>query len=671
MHFLLDGEKLRGSWVLGRMKDEKSWLLIKRRDQDARPGADIALERPESVKRAPKAATRATRTELPQFVTPQLATLVSEPPKSGHWVYEVKHDGYRMLCRSTKDDVQLFTRSGRDWTDKLPYLARELKKLGLDGAWLDGEIVVLRPDGRSSFQALQKAFEGGADSSIVYYVFDAPFLEGRDLRQHPLRERKARLKKVLKPGNAIRFSEDLTGAEQEILEQACRLGLEGLIGKDADSVYVAGRTKSWIKLKCRLTQDFVIAGYTKPGGSRQGFGALVLGVYERPGKLVHAGKVGTGFDNELLTSLSRKFSKLKRSDSPLEAPPRERDVQWLRPVLVAEVEFTERTDDGVIRQGSFMGLREDIPAKSVGMEKPQTPPESGPARAVKITHPERLIWRQLGMRKIDLVRYFEEIGEWFVPQVANRPLTLVRCPDGVGKECFYQRHLNMGSSPGEVLTFKRLRSSKGYYIYVNSLLGVISVVQNGAVEFHTWGASVPDPQHPDRITIDLDPSPELPWREVREGATLTRALIEGLKLRCFVKTTGGKGLHVVFPIERRNTWAEVKAFAESIAQFLVRAEPGRFTARIAKRSRSGKIFVDYLRNAETASAVAAYSPRARAGAHVSTPLDWDELDSTDIRGAFTVQNVPERLRKLKVDPWAGYDSARQTITDAMRNALGT
>jgi bifunctional non-homologous end joining protein LigD len=477
------------------------------------------------------------------------------------------------------------------------------------------------------------------------------------------------LKKILQANGAVRISEDLAGSAQEILEHACKLGLEGLIGKQADSVYVAGRTTSWVKLKCRLRQDFVIAGYTKPGGSRHGFGALVLGVYERPGRLVYAGKVGTGFDDALLTSLSRKFSKLKRSDSPLVNPPRERDIQWLRPALVAEVEFTERTHDGVIRQGSFRGLREDIPAKSVGMEKPEAPPESDPARTTKITHPDRLIWPALGIRKIDLVRYFEEIGKWFLPHVANRPLTLVRCPDGVEKECFYQRHLNRGASPGDVLTFKRLRSSKGYYIYVNTLQGVISVVQNGAVEFHTWGATVPDAKHPDRVTIDLDPDRGLPWPQVMEGATLTRALLEGLKLRCFLKTTGGKGLHVVFPIERRHTWEEVKAFAESIAKFLVRAEPARFTAKIAKHSRGGKIFVDYLRNAETASAVAAYSPRARPGAHVSTPLDWDELGPADIRSAFTVKSGPERLRSLKVDPWAGYDGVRQTITDAMRKAL--
>ena len=673
LHFRLDGEKLHGRWTLARMRDGRNWLLIKRNDEDVRKDYEITVERPESVKRAPKKVRRAKRADLPQFITPQLATLVTQPPKAGDWLYEVKHDGYRMLARLSGAEVRLFTRSGKEWTDKLPHLARALKKLKLEGAWLDGEIVVQRPDGRSSFQALQNAFEHGRDARIVYYVFDAPFLDGRDLRQLPLRERKRRVKEALADAPAtIRFSDDLTGTAQEVLEHACKLGLEGLIGKQADSVYVAGRTKSWVKLKCRLRQDFVIVGYTAPGGSRHGFGAIVVGVYERPGKLVYAGKVGTGFDDELLRSLSRKFTKLKRPDSPLVNPPREKGITWLRPQLVAEVAFTERTDDGVIRQGSFMGLRQDIPAKSVGFETAQKPPGEEPnvVQGVKVSNPDRPIWQALGIRKIDLVRYVEEVGDWLVPHVADRPLTVVRCPEGAEKECFYQRHLGMGASPGDVLTFKRLRSSKGHYIYVNTLRGVVSMVQNGAIEFHTWGASVPDPHHPDRITMDLDPDPDLPWERVMEGAQLTRALIEGLKLKCFLKTTGGKGLHVVFPIERKNTWAEVKAFAEGIATFLVRAEPKRFTAKIAKKSRGGKIFVDYLRNAETASAVAAYSPRARPGAHVSTPLAWDELDKTDIRGAFTVTNVPGRLRSLGGDPWADYAKTRQAITPAMRKALG-
>jgi len=672
LHFRLDGEKLHGRWVLTRTRgDEKKpqWLLIKRNDDEARSDVDIVAQRPESVKRAPKKSKRAAKAELPQFITPQLATLVTRPPKSGDWVYEVKHDGYRMLARIAKGEARLFTRSGREWTDKLPHLARELGKLGLDGTWLDGEIVVLRPDGRSSFQALQNAFEAGANSQIVYYVFDAPFLEGRDQRQLPLRDRKRRLKEGLKINGVVRFSEDLTGSAEEVLEHACKLNLEGLIGKQADSVYVAGRSKSWIKLKCRLRQDFVIVGTTKPGGSRHGFGALLLGVYEKPGKLVYAGKVGTGFDDELLTTLPRLFASLKRSDSPLQNPPREKGIQWLRPQRVAEVEFAERTHEGVIRQGSFRGLREDIPAKSVGLERAQQPPETGPP--IKITHPDRLIWPSLKITKADLARYYGEVSEWMLPHVANRPLTLVRCPDGAEAKCFYQRHLGMGASPGELKTFDRLRSSKGKYLYLDSKNGILSAVQNGAVEFHTWGASIPDPMHPDRITMDLDPAPDVGWARLVEATRLMRTLLEKLGLKCFLKTTGGKGLHVVAPLEPRLEWDKVKEFTRLAAEFLVKAEPELFTAKISKAKRTGKVFVDYLRNSQTASAVSAYSARARKDAGVSTPLDWSELGRADIRERFTVKTVPKRLAKLTLDPWAEYGSTRQSITEAMWRALKT
>jgi bifunctional non-homologous end joining protein LigD len=669
LHFRLDGEKLHGSWTLARMRDEKSWLLIKRKDEEASTELDIVAARPESVKRAPKKAKRAARAgELPQFITPQLATLVTKPPRTGEWVYEVKHDGYRMLARLDDGKAAVFSRSGRDWTARVRHLADALATLELDGTWLDGEIVVLRPDGRSSFQALQNAFDAGAASKIVYYVFDAPFLQRQDLRQLPLRERKQRLKKALKANSVVRFSDDLTGTAQEVLEHACKLGLEGLIGKQADSVYVAGRTKTWIKLKCRLRQDFVIVGYTKPGGSRHGFGALVLGVYERPGRLVYAGKVGTGFDDELLSRLPKKFASYKRSDSPLENPPREKDIQWLRPQLVAEVEFAERTDEGVIRQGSFMGLREDIPAKSVGLERAQQPPENN-ALETRISNPDRLIWPRLKFSKGDLARYYSEVSDWMLPHVGNRPLTLVRCPDGVGKECFYQRHLGMGASPGDLKMFDRLRSSKGKYLYLDSKAGILSAVQNGAVEFHTWGASVPDPNRPDRITMDLDPAPDVGWAQLVEATRLMRTLLEKLGLKCFLKTTGGKGLHVVAPIEPKLEWDKVKEFTRLAAEFLVKAEPKLFTSNISKSKRTGKVFVDYLRNSETASAVSAYSARAREDAGVSTPLEWDELGKTDIRDKFTVLTVPKRLAKLTLDPWAEYASTRQSITGAMWRAL--
>jgi bifunctional non-homologous end joining protein LigD len=522
--------------------------------------------------------------------------------------------------------------------------------------------------GRSSFQALQNAFDAGRDAALVYYVFDAPFLKGKDQRRLPLTERKRRLSVALKKAKStgsVRFSEHLKGNAKEVLEHACELQLEGLIGKQADSVYVSGRSRSWIKLKCRRRQDFVIAGYTAPGGSRQGFGALLLGVYGENGKLKYAGKVGTGFDDKLLAGLSKKFAQLKRPDSPLEDPPREKGIQWLRPVLVGEIAYAERTDDGILRQASFMGLREDMPAKSVGEEK-----AVAPAQSVKITHPDRLVWPSLKITKLDLVRYCEEVGDWFLPHVKDRPLTMVRCPNGAEAKCFYQRHLLMGASPGNVSTFKRERSSKGAYIYVSTVDAVISAVQNGAVEFHTWGVTVPDVKHPDRFTLDLDPDPDLPWKMLVEATRLTKTLLDGLGLKSFLKTTGGKGLHVVVPIEPKLGWDDVKEFTRLIAEFLAKAEPSRFTPKIAKQARVGKIFMDYLRNSETASAVAAFSPRARPGAMVSTPLAWEELGAADLRSKFTLKTVPLRLKRLKADPWEDYWRTRQSITEKMRRLLG-
>jgi len=682
LHFRLDGEKLRGSWILTRTRgneDRPAWLLIKRNDEEARSGYDVTAERPESVKRAPKRAKRAEKAAaLPQFISPQLATLVTDPPKTGEWLYEVKHDGYRMLARLTKRDARLFTRSGKDWTERLPHLVKALKALKLTDTWLDGEIVVLREDGRSSFQALQNAFDAGADARIVFYVFDAPFLKGADLRRLPLAERKARLAKLLKGSGSVRFSEHLEGDSAEVLDKACKLGLEGLIGKLADSVYVSGRTKTWIKLKCRLEQDFVIVGTTAPGGSRTGFGALLLGVYDAPGgKLKYAGKVGTGFDEEWLATLTKRLAAIRRADSPLVNPPREKAVRWVKPQLVAQIAFAERTDDGILRQASFLGLREDIPPKSVLDERAQRPPEVKPAahgnevHRVKISHPERLIWPSLGISKLDLARYYDGVAGLILPQLARRPLTLVRCPEGAEKQCFYQRHLAMGASPGDVKTFKRERSSKGYYIYIESHSALITLVQNGAVELHTWGATGPDVQHPDRITMDLDPDEDLSWPQLVRATETTRTVIEALKLRCFLKTTGGKGLHVVVPIVPKLGWSEVKEFSRLIAEFLVRAEPKLFTAKLAKLRREGKVFVDYLRNSETASAVAAFSARARPGAGISTPLAWDELTADeDLRQKFTVQTAPQRLAALKKDPWADYGSTRQSVSAAMWKSLG-
>ncbi|HEX4928447.1 MAG TPA: DNA ligase D [Burkholderiales bacterium] len=674
LHFRLDGEKLHGAWILtrtSREEDRPAWLLIKRRDEDARPGVDITEERPESVKRAPRPAKYGKRSALPQFVAPQLATLSAAPPKHGEWIYEVKHDGYRMLARLAPRDARLFTRSGKEWTAKLPHLARELKRLRLEGSWLDGEIVVLREDGRSSFQRLQNAFESGRDGEIVYFVFDAPYLKGEDLRALPLAQRKKRLHAALKGSRSVRFSDHLEGEASEVLEKACQMQLEGLIGKRTDAPYVAGRSQAWIKLKCRQRQDFVIAGFTPPAGARSGFGALLLATYDERMKLRYAGKVGTGFNEQRLAALADKLSRLKRSDSPLADPPRERGVRWVKPRLVCEVTFAERTDEGILRQASFVGLREDIAPKSVHEERAQPAPPDDDFQGIRISHPKRIVYPELRLTKLDLARYYDAVGEWLLPHLAGRPLTLVRCPDGVAGECFYQRHLGMGASPGDVKTFRRLRSSKGYYIYVDSRRGILSMVQNGALEMHTWGATLPDTKHPDRVTLDLDPGEDLPWAELRRAAEMTRAVVEGLGLRSFLKTTGGKGLHVVVPIAPLWGWDAVKEFSRLIAQFLVRAERGFFTARIAKAGRTGKVFVDYLRNSETASAVAAFSARARANAGVSTPLAWDELGREDLRGRFTVLSVPPRLASLGDDPWRGYAAAAgQRLSAAMRRSLG-
>ena len=685
LHFELRGKKLAGSWILTRTRGEEgkpAWLLIKRNDDEARSGneAEITVLRPESVKEAPKAAKRAKKlrsrtqeTWVPDFVAPMLATLVTEPPKSGDWVYEVKYDGYRMLCRITegsdgKRGVHFFTRTGNEWTAKLPHLAKEVAALGLKDSLLDGEIIVPRADGRSDFQALQNAFDRGNDARIVYYVFDAPYLKGQDIRELALTERKKRLAKALKDKPHVKRSEHLSGDAKDVLEQACKLGLEGLIGKQADSTYASGRSRCWIKLKCRQRQDFVIGGFTPPQGSRHGFGALLVGFYDARGKLQYAGKVGTGFDDALLSSLTRKFAALKKPESPFEKPPREKGVTWLQPKLVCEVAYTEKTNEGILRQASFMGLREDISAKSVGEEK-AVPPPSEPEVSLRITHPDRVVWPSLGITKLDLVKYYEGVGEWILPHVKDRPLTLVRCPDGAEKECFYQRHLLMGASPGHLLTVKREKKGRSAYIYTNTLHGILSAVQNGAVEFHTWGATVPDIGLPDRITMDLDPGPGITWEQLVEATQLVKVLLDQLKLRSFLKTTGGKGLHVVAPIEPKLPWDDVKEFTRLIAVMLTRARPDLFLAKISKAAREGKIFVDYLRNSETASAVSAYSSRARPDAGVSTPVSWDELGDEDLRPLHTIQTVPARLKKLRKDPWADYWTIRQSITAEMRSAL--
>ena len=540
--------------------------------------------------------------ELPAFIAPQLAYLADSPPAGEEWLYEIKYDGYRVLARIDARDVRLFTRSGKDWTAKLPRLAAAVAKLGLKRAWLDGEIAVEGERGISSFQALQNAFQSGADAGVRYFVFDLPFAGGRDLRQVPLVERKRELAALIGgKSDLVRFSDHLDSEAEDALAHACRMGLEGLIGKRADATYVSGRTRTWIKLKCRPRQEFVIGGYTDPAGSRQGLGALLVGLHDESGSLRYAGRVGTGFDQKLLGELARTLHGMRRDEPPFADASRLpraalRGVHWVRPELVAEVAYAGWTDDRVLRQASLVALRADKPAGEVRAER--TVRIASPAAAgglvkvagVAISHPERAIWRDEGITKADLARYYEAVAPQLLPHLRARPLSLLRCPGGTAAQCFFQKHMG-DAPPAGVKTFVWERASKDKderYVYLDTVEALIGVVQRGSVELHTWGSTVPRVEKPDRITIDLDPDPALAWSAMADAARLVRALFEEVELASFLKTTGGKGLHVVVPLARRHGWGEVKSFARAVAEHLARTFPDRFTAKAGKERRDGE-----------------------------------------------------------------------------------
>lgn len=746
LKFRLEGEKLRGAWTLVRMhrheheeEGKDNWLLIKEQDAEARTGraADVTATRPDSVasgrdigsvqdgqprvwesnrrvtgRSAAPSISRDLSTipgavprACPEWIAPQLASLVTEVPTGEGWLHEMKYDGYRIVGLVQKGRVRLFSRNQKEWTDKLQPQAEALASLGLADAWVDGEVVVLTQDGKTDFQALQNAFDLQSPRPIVYCLFDLMYLNGYDLRQAPLVERKRVLASLLADGRAgtvLRYSDHLVGPGELVFTEACRRGLEGLIAKRADGRYRSGRGRSWLKIKCEQRQEFVIGGYTDPAGSRQGFGALLVGYYDREG-LRYAGRVGTGFSD---VSLNRLLAKLQRREQRQPAfvdPPTGSDakgVHWVKPELVAEVRFAEWTKEGILRQPSFQGLRQDKPARAIGREIPRASEEgqggkrgtgdtgdkrdnggkrdrrdsgkergtSPPAAAVTLSHPDRVLFPDMGLTKSGLARYYEQVAEWIMPHLRKRPLTLVRCPEGY-QDCFYQKHVNHAVPKAIGRIEIEEDDGVGTYMIADSLEALLGLVQMGVLEVHTWGATSDRLDRPDRLTFDLDPDPSVPWEQVIEAAHLTKALLDELGLASFVKTTGGKGLHVVTPIERTQTWEEAKAFAKAVADHMVRTIPQRFTSNMAKRARKGKIFIDYLRNARGATAIAAYSTRARPGAPVSVPLAWGEL-SSDLRSdSFTASTVPARLRELGEDPWADYDPSARRITERMKARL--
>jgi bifunctional non-homologous end joining protein LigD len=719
LKFKLHGEKLKGAWALVRMRgrgDERQepWLLIKEKDETARPAAEFSVvdAMPDSVLSGtkyaagflPKAAAKATKkaaaakprtkaaatiplpdgarpADLPAALSPQLATLVDRAPPGDDWVYEIKFDGYRMLARIDGDEVRLFTRNGNDWTSKMKSLAAAVQALKLPSGWLDGEIVVNGPQGVPEFNALQNAFDASRTDSIQYFLFDIPFCDGHDLREVPLHARRDFLRRRLEGrwNERIRFSDDFSARPDEILANACRLKLEGVIGKRRDSVYVTRRSPTWIKLKCTHRQEFVIVGYTDPEGSRVGIGSLLLAMHDpKTGELRYAGKVGSGFDTATLKSLHAKLTALATDKTALANKPSEARGHWVQPRLVAEVSFSEWTPDGRIRHSIFHGLRSDKPATAITKEEP-VPAKAVAAKArksalpelpkdVRISNPQRVIDVTTGLTKQDLVNYYLLASRHILPHLAKRPVALVRAPAGVQKQLFFQKHAETLKITGLKLLDPALDPAHPPMIEVDSFVALISAAQMNVVEFHTWNARTTAIEKPDRMTFDLDPGEGVQWPALQEAAQLTRALLDELGLASFLKTSGGKGLHVVVPLTPRDDWDTVKDFSQAVVQHLAKVLPQRFVAKSGAKNRVGKIFVDYLRNGRGATTAAAFSARARPGLGVSIPVAWDELPALRSGAHWTIVNAHERLESGE-DPWAGYAKTRQTLAKAMK-ALG-
>jgi len=628
---------------------------------------------------APALPAGARKAALPLRLSPQLATLVERlPPGEADWFYEVKLDGYRLLARIDRGRVRLLTRNGLDWTAKLRPLADALATLKLDNGWIDGELVVLDEQGRSDFQRLQRAFDEQRIDDLVFVAFDLPYANGHDLTQVPLRERRALLQRHLPKRLAphVRFSDAVGGTLEQLLEAACRLLLEGLIAKRADAPYVQGRTRSWLKLKCQPRQEFVVVGFTEPKGSRRGVGALLLAVHDAGGTLRYAGRTGSGFDSARLLSLRQALDAIELEQPPLADPPRTGEaVHWVQPKLVAEVAFAQWTADGLLRQAVFKALRDDKPAREITTETPADvavapPPSAAPAllHGVRISSPTRVVDAQSGVTKLQLAQYYDSVLPLILPQLDGRPVALVRAPEGVGGELFFQKHLQRLVIPNIKQLDTALDPGHAPLIEIDSAAALIGAVQMGTLEFHTWNALHSAIEKPDRLVFDLDPDPALPWARVVEAAELLKNLLDELGLASFVKTSGGRGLHVVLPLKRRQGWDEVKSFAQGVAQRLASVMPERFSAKMGAANRVGKVFVDYLRNSRGATAVCAYSARARPGLPVSVPIAWDELVTLSSGAQWTVQTLPQRTADLAGhEPWAGYEDARQGLGTAARH----
>ena len=717
LHFTLEGQRMKGEWIMIRLKPRagernENWILRKIEDEHAgsslgltekyltsiktgrtmqeiaegKPAKELSefqramsssLRRPGSQRGKDTAANAAEvpasagttnkprRTvKLPAFREPQKATLVDNVPSGSAWIHEMKFDGYRCLLAIGGGGAKVYTRTGLDWSDKFPEIVEAAREMEVGSALLDGEIVKLDEQGTSNFSALQQAIsEGGR--GLTLFLFDALEIEGEDLAPLPNIERKERLASLIGEGKPpfILYADHVVGAGEKLFDAMCKAGGEGIVSKKADSPYRGARTKAWLKVKCTYRQEFVIIGWSESDKKGRGFRALLLGLYE-DGKLRYAGKVGTGFSTAVQHDLRARLDRLAQEKPAAPVPRAEaRGARWAKPQLVAEVAFAEFTADNVVRHASFLGLREDKPASAVVPEKPQSI-EAAPTDTIKISNPERVLFPDSDVTKGELAHYFRTVGSLMVPWATNRPLSLVRCPQGRAKKCFFQKH-NTGSFGPSVfqIPIEEKSGRAEDYVYVKDLAGIIACVQMGTIEFHGWGSSVDDVEKPDRLVFDIDPDEGLEFVEVKKAAKDLKRFLADMGLQTFPMLTGGKGVHVIVPLTPEAEWPAVKDFAQRFSIALATAEPDRFTANLAKAKRKGRMFLDYLRNQRGATAIMPYSSRARTGAPVAAPITWDELDDMPSGARFTVRDADLLVERASSRLLQGWGEASQVLPD--------
>ena len=678
LHFIVDGERMKGEWMLIRLKPcgkerGENWLLRKVSD-DHVGGSDDLVERcltsvatgrtMEAIaagEAVPKTAKPRKGTP-PAFRAPQLATLVDDVPSGTAWLHEMKYDGYRALVAVGGGKAKVFTRSGLDWTAKFPEIAEAAAALDVDSALIDGEIVALDAEGRPDFSALQRAIKADGGRGLTLFAFDLLAHGKSDLTKLPNIERKARLRSIVPDAGLVRYADHVIGQGEKLFEAMSGAGVEGIVSKRADAPYSGKRTSAWLKVKCTRRQEFVIIGWSASDAKGRGFRSLLLGLNEG-GKLRYAGKVGTGFDAATIEELRDRLEPLA-IEKPLVEVPREaaRGARWVTPKLVAEVAYAEFTAENVVRHASFIGLREDKKATTVVVEKPAVPPP--PTHDVRITNPDRVIDTDSGATKGDLVAYYAAVGALMLPVLARRPVSLVRCPQGRAKHCFFQKH-DTGSF-GEGVHAVPIREKDGStedYLWVEDVGGILACVQMGTIEFHGWGARSDAVERPDRLIIDLDPDEGLDFADVKRAATDIKQHLADIGLISFPMLSGGKGVHVTVPLNPQAEWPAVKDFANRFAQALATAEPERFVATMSKAKRKGRIFIDWLRNQRGSTAVMPYSARARSGMPVAVPIIWEELRDTDSPARFTIRDAAALLEHASAPGLAGWGVADQALPD--------